>query len=414
MSVYQQRHAQLYEKMVDQSMMLVFAGEMVKKSADGHYPFDVNRNFYYLTGIDEPQAILVLNKFNNQNQTWLFIRDIDPFLEKWNGKYLSVAQAKAISGIDQVYFLSQFEGLIQRNLSRRSISKIYVDSERQSDDERASVGESFAKALRDKWLLPVENAYPMITKMRNIKDEGEISALRAAIDITNEAFLAMLRKTRSGIYEYELQAEFEYVLKKHNSKPSFDMIVASSQQACILHYIENDQVIEAGSLILTDMGATKDYYCADITRTFPADGKFNEIQKQLVEVVLEAMDLVIKAAKVGVTLLELNQIVIDYYGKVLVDLGFLKHKSEVSKVYYHGVSHMLGLDTHDVGHLDNDPLVVGNVITVEPGLYFEDLKIGIRIEDNLLITDAGNENLSAHIIKTIPEIEAYMKENKPN
>ena len=413
MKEYIRRRKKLFEMMDDQSMLFVFAGDLIKKSADATYPFEVNRNFYYLTGVDEPQAVLVLNKLNHEHQTWLFVRDIDPHLEKWNGKYMTQAQAQAISGIDTVYYLSQFKGLLQQRLTRNTIKHVYVDSERLSESDIQSTGEAFAQSLRKQWLLPVNNAYPLIAGLRAIKDELEIQKLKAAIDITNEAFLAMLRNTQSGKYEYELQAEFEYVLKKYNSKPAFDMIVAAGGRACILHYIENDQVIEADSLILTDMGATQAYYCADISRTFPSDGQFSDEQRTLMGVVLEAMDKVIEACQVGVTMAHLNRLVIEHYQERLVALGFIQAASEVSDVYYHGVSHMLGLDTHDVGYLDNAPLVAGNVITVEPGLYFESLNLGIRIEDNILITDAGPVNLSEHIIKTPAAIENYMQQNKP-
>ena len=387
------RRQSLSKQMVSNSALVVFSGNLIKKSADASYPFEVNRNFYYLTGIDEPEAVLVLVKQHNQIKQTLFIRDVNPFMEKWNGKYITKEKAQEISEVDQVYFLSDFESIMQRLFTRSSLSMVYVDNERLNQNDIPSVGEMYANDIREKWMIHVSNAYPMITSLRAIKDDVEIEKIKESIAITNDAFLAMLKSTKSGKFEYELQAEFEYVLKKNNAKPSFDMIVAASDRACVLHYITNDHLIEKDSLVLTDMGASKDYYCADITRTFPSDGKYSEVQKELISVVLEAMELVINAAQPHVTLAQLNQIVISHYRKRLLELGYINDVSEVSNVYYHGVSHFLGLDTHDVGQIDGMPLQPGHVITVEPGLYIESLKIGIRIEDNVLITEDGCINL---------------------
>lgn len=410
MKHYIKRRQNLSTQMVPNSALVVFSGHMIKKSADAAYPFEVNRNFYYLTGIDEPEAVLVLIKQHNQVKQIIFIRDINPLMEKWNGKYITKEEASEVSGVEQVQFVSRFDSFMQRYFTRTSLTMIYVDSERISEQDIVSVGERYADNIRNKWMLQVSNAYPMITSLRAIKDEIEIEKIKEAIAITNEAFLKMLKSAKSGQHEYELQAEFEYVLKKNNAKPSFDMIVAASKRACVLHYITNDHIIEKNSLILTDMGACKDYYCADITRTFPSDGIYSPQQKELMIVVLETMDLVIKAAQPHVTLAQLNQIVISHYQKRLLELGYIKNINEVSDVYYHGVSHFLGLDTHDVGQIDGMPLQAGHVITVEPGLYIESLKIGIRIEDNILITENGCINLSKDIIKTPEEIESTMSQ----
>ncbi len=411
MNHYTKRRQSVSKQMVSNSVFVVFSGHLIKKSADAHYPFEVNRNFYYLTGIDEPEAVLVLIKQHNQIKQTLFIRDINPLMEKWNGKYITKENAQEISGVDHVFFNSSFESFMQRTFTRSSISMVYVDNERINEHDIPSVGERYANTITNKWMLQVSNAYPLITSLRAIKDEHEIEKIKQSIAITNQAFLAMLKSARSGKYEYELQAEFEHVLKINNVKPSFDMIVAASDRACILHYVTNNHMIEENALVLTDMGASKDYYCADITRTFPSDGKFSTQQKELMNVVLESLDLVIKAAQPHVTLAQLNQIVVSHYQKRLLELGYIKNVEEVSDVYYHGVSHFLGLDTHDVGQVEGMPLQAGHVITVEPGLYIESLKIGIRIEDNILISEEGCVNLSKDIIKTPEDIEAIMNQN---
>lgn len=409
---YQTRRNKVVEQLPLNSLVFVFSGKTQKKSADAHFPFEVNRNFYYLTGIDEEEAILVL--FNDQGITkeYLFIRDVDPAIEKWNGFYITSEQAKSTSGVSTIAYLSSFESMLSRILSRSKVDVVAVDHERVNQSDSASIGEIFAQDIQQKWLLPVVNAYPIIAALRTIKDDYEIEKIKQAIDVTNDAFLSMIKHTEPGKFEYQLQAEFEVVLKRNNAKPSFDMIVAASDRACILHYISNQEKVEDNALILCDMGANLDHYCSDISRTFPSNGKYSSKQRELMNVVLEAMGRVIDAAQPGTTLRELNNIVIRYYQDRLVELGYISSVKEVSDVYYHGVSHFLGLDVHDVGQLENMPLQEGHVITVEPGVYLAKEKIGIRIEDNLLITKDGNINLSQHIIKTPDEIEQAMKEKK--
>lgn len=408
MNNYQKRRNELMQQIKPHSLLFVFAGTTLKKSADAHYPFAVNNNFYYLTGIDEQEAILMIHKEQEQTTEVLFIREQDPDMEKWNGFYITKEEAKKTSNIAMIRGLKTFEGLVSRILNRSGIQEVVVDHERINHTDIASTAEVFANKIQTKWLLPVSNAYPMIAQLRSIKDEQEIEKIKAAIDVTNDAFLNMLDKAKPGMYEYQLQAEFEVVLKRNNASPSFDMIVAAHDRACVLHYVTNQEKIEDNTLILTDMGANLDHYCSDITRTFPSNGKFTTKQKELMEVVLEAMQRVFDAAKPGVTLKELNQLVIKHYQKRLVELGYIESPEQVSEVYYHGVSHFLGLDVHDVGQVENMPLVPGNVITVEPGVYIAKEKIGIRIEDDLLITQDGNINLSEHIIKTPKEIEEAM------
>jgi Xaa-Pro aminopeptidase len=406
---YSIRREKLYKKMDDNTLLVVFAGNPIKRSADAHYLFEVNKNFFYLTGIDEPNAILFCLKQNQQIKEMLFVRDIDPLMEKWNGKYITKEEATRESGIEIVYDLSNFQSFLERVITRNQIAKIYFDSERVRNEDISSSGETFANEVSKKWLLAVENIYREIAALRTIKDEYELDQIRKAIDLTNQAFLHMLKQTKPLKKEYELQAEFEYVLNSNNAKPAFDMIVASSKRACVLHYVTNQETIEEETLILTDMGACLNYYNSDITRTFPSTGRFTSRQKELMMVVLEAMNLVFEACKPNVTLAHLNQIVIKHYQKRLKELNVITKPEEVSEYYYHGVSHFLGLDVHDVGQMENMLLQPGHVITVEPGLYIEKENIGIRIEDDILITETGYENLSKHIIKTPEDIEQYMK-----
>ncbi len=405
-----QRRERLLADLPWNSMVILFAGKSVKRSADADYPFAVNRNFAYLTNIDEPEAVLMIVKLKHRTTTTLFIRDIDLTLQKWNGKYISVEKAKELSSADAVVYLSGFESSFVSQLTRAGVNRVYVDLERLNMSDRSLAGELFVKKLRETYpVLSIVNIYPEIAAMRTVKSDDELRKIEHCIDVTKLAFERMIKSAKSSTFEYELQAEFEYELKRNGASPAFDMIVAGGQRATVLHYVENNEQLSENELVLCDMGAGMHLYNSDITRTFPKSGKFTTRQKLLYNIVLEAMDAVYAKIRPGVTLKELNDVVIDTYEKRLKEIGLIQSRSEISQYYYHGVSHFLGMDVHDVGQIENMVLVAGNVITVEPGLYIETENIGIRIEDDVLVTENGYRNLSISILKSVEDIEALME-----
>ena len=229
-------------------------------------------------------------------------------------------------------------------------------------------------------------------------------------EVTRQGILAMMDHVCSGMMENQVEAWFDFVLKTNGCSHSFPSIIASGRNATVLHYDENNQKIKKNSLLLCDLGASCHYMNADITRTFPASGSFTKRQKEIYNIVLEANQTIMSLVHPGITLKELNQELIHFYEERLKPLGLLKRGKRVEDYYWHGVSHMLGLETHDVS-LSGYKLRPGNVFTIEPGLYLEDEGIGIRIEDNVLVTEDGCINLSSSIIKDPDEIEAYMQEN---
>ena len=249
------------------------------------------------------------------------------------------------------------------------------------------------------------DTYPILTSLRQCKDEYEVDCARRAIEITNLGVRKMMQSIRPEMNEMIMDGVFEFVLKENMChKTAFKTIAASGERSTILHYSTNNQTMKDGELFLCDLGATYNNYCADISRTFPVNGKFTDRQKEIYEMVLEAQRIVVRNAKPGVTLKELNQMVVDYYNEELPKHGLDKGTREY---YFHSVSHQLGLDTHDVS--TNEPLKVGNIITNEPGLYISDEGIGIRVEDDLLITEEGCEVLSKDIIREVNDIEELMK-----
>lgn len=397
---------QLMTQMCDSSMAICFAGKAPKKSADENYPFTPNRHFYYLTGIDEQEVILVLIK--DTKESYLFIKEPDAVMAKWVGETISKEDAKSQSGIKTIKYLSEFTSFLNQQI--QAMHYLYLDLERDTFDEGLSSSERFANQCKEKYpYVGIKNLYPIVSKMRMIKAPEEIAKLQRAIDITKEGIASLMENARAGIYEYQLEACFDFVLKSNGVKDhAFRTIAASGKNATVLHYDANNSLIAKDSLILFDLGAQYDYYNADITRTFPVSGKFTKRQKQIYEIVLEGQRRVIEAVKPGIRLRDLNTLLRAYYVEALSEIGLVKNDEELSRYYYHSVSHLLGLDTHDVGE-HNPVLMPGMVITVEPGLYIEEEGIGIRIEDDVVVTEDGCDVLSKDIIKSVEDIESFMK-----
>ncbi|WFA10117.1 aminopeptidase P family protein [Tissierella sp. Yu-01] len=399
----------LAERLDNDSILLLFAGNAPYKSADEQYPFVPNRNFYYITGIDEKKVIYSMSKINGELSEKLFIERPDPIMAKWVGATISEEEAIKKSGIEDILYLDKFEDEIGSILNRNKIEKLYLDLERQELRTSITEAQAFAKIIIERYpYMAIKNIYYDITEFRMIKTQKEINLIRKAIEITNAGISSMMDNAKPGMMEYEIEAYFDFVLKKNGiTNRAFETIAGSGINGTILHYSSNNSKTKDGDLILFDLGAQYKYYNADITRTFPVSGKFTERQKQIYNIVLKANKAVEEAAKPGVKYKKLNEIAKKILAEGCSELGLIEDESEISRYYFHTVSHYLGADTHDVGMYDVE-LKPGMVITNEPGLYIEEEEIGIRIEDDLLITVDGCENLSKGIIKTVEEIEAYM------
>jgi len=393
-------------------MAIFFAGQAPYKSADETYPFTPNRNFYYLTGIDEEKIIMMMVNINGKISEILFIQESDPVMAKWIGKTISEDEAKEVSGIEDIRFLKDFESTVASYFDRFNMQNMYLDLERQEFNIMKTSSQNFAKELVERYpYIRIKNIYHDIALLRTIKREEEIELIKKAIDITYDGIKEMWSSVKPGMKEYEVEAYFNYVLKKNGVKDfAFPTIAATGKNATILHYVDNDTATEDGDLMLLDLGAQYKYYNGDISRTFPINGKFTERQKEVYNIVLEANETVMKAVKPGVTTSELQ----DITKRILADgckkIGLIKDDSELDKYYFHSVAHPLGLDTHDVGPR-NIELKPGMIITDEPGLYIEEECIGVRIEDDILVTEDGYVNLSAHIIKSVEDIEEFMSKN---
>ena len=410
MNLYSKRRERLMQDLGKNSSVIIFSGKALASSEDEAFPFKVNRNFYYLTGLEKEDMVLLINKYEGKISETLFILPYDETLARWVGGRMSKQEASDISDIKNVEDVAELDSyvgsLINRN-RKDNLYKMYFDFWHYTVDQAETPAIAYANKLKAKYpSLLVKDIYPYLTSMRLIKDEYEITCLKQAIHITNLGIQTMMKTAKPQLNEMSMEGVFDFVLKQNLcNENSFKTIAASGPRATILHYSDNNQVMQDGELFLCDLGAAFKHYCSDISRTFPVNGKFSERQKEIYELVLQAQRIVEQNAKVGVKVRDLNDMVVKFYEVELPKHGLTKG---VREYYFHSVSHHLGLDTHDVDGGLGAELQAGNVITNEPGLYIADEGIGIRIEDDLLITGTGAVNLSQEIIKTPEEIEEFM------
>ena len=407
----------LAARMEPSSMALLFAGRAPYKRGDERYPFSPDRNFYYVTGIDCEDCILLLEKTAGGMSETLFIPRENGVMAKWIGENMSAAEATERSGITNIAWLDGFEAAFSAALFKNMTQTVWLDLEKREWDESYSPALRFAEKLRrNAPQVVIADLYPVFSELRLIKEDWELARMRKAMELTRLGIEEMLRQAKPGAMEYEMEAAFDYILKKNGVQDkAFQTIAAGGKRGTILHYMQNDQPVADGELLLVDAGAQWEWYNGDISRTFPVNGKFSERQKLVYNIVLEGQRRVIEAIRPGVAFSSLNELLKAYYFEELQKIGLVRTAEDVTKYYYHGVSHYLGAETHDIGRYIDRKLQPGMVLTVEPGLYIEEWEIGIRIEDDVLVTEDGCEVMTAAMLKTVEEIEAFMaaaKESK--
>ena len=410
MNQYSNRREKLFRAIKNDYALMLFSGKAPMRSEDEAYDFSVNRNFYYLTGLDAEDMVLLMTNINGINHEYLFVLPYNELLAKWVGGRMLPEKATEISEIKDVRDISELDDVVGSILNRTRKDgsfKFLFDMWHYNMDQECTPAINYANKIKAKYpQVLIKDVFPILTDMRLVKDADEIANIKKAIHTTNFGVLQMMKTAKPGVNEMTMEGVFDFVLRQALCKENaFGTIAASGKRATVLHYRDNNQVMKDGELFLCDLGATSNHYCADISRTFPVNGKFTDRQKEIYQIVLGAQKIVEENAKVGVKVKDLNQMVIDYYKVELPKHGLTK---DVSEYYFHSVSHHLGLDNHDVDGGMGAVLQAGNVITNEPGLYISDEGIGIRIEDDLLITGTGCEVLSKEIIKSVEDIENYM------
>lgn len=396
------------DEMENNSALVLFAGKAPHQSADENYPFCVNYNFYYHCGINEENVVLVIKKINENIFEQLFLNRYDPVMAKWVAKPITAKMAYCISGIDQFRYVDELDAYCSEMFCSEKISTVYLDLFRNDENDSDSQAHIFEKKLNSAYKdLKIENIYEKISLRRTIKTDEEVKLIKTAIKHTKAGIKRMMTASYVGMNEAELLAHFMFELKKRMCGSSFNPVIASGKNGTTLHYAANNQKIIDGDIVLIDLGMKHNHYCADISRTFPINGKFTDRQRLLYNIVLETQRAVIEAVRPNVTLVELNNLCKMELAVRLKEVGIIHDFGELVEYYYHGVSHHLGMDAHDGRH-HNLKLQPGMIITVEPGLYIEEEKIGIRLEDNILVTADGYENLSKSIPIEPDDVERFM------
>ncbi len=422
----------------DGAALVLFSGSPRVRNHDCDYRFRPDSDFWYLTGFAEPESVLVmLPPLASDRDTpdlvrgsVLFVRERDRDMEIWNGVRLGVDAAPDALDVDHAYCVDDLWEVLPGLLKNYGRVVYHTGFDDERDRHMTHALQSLRRMARSGVVAPTAlvDVAPYVHEMRLFKNEAEIALMQRAADITTEAHMAAMREAAPGVGENEIDALIEYTFKRRGSTgPAYTNIVAGGANACILHYVENNKPLVAGDLLLIDAGAECEYYASDVTRTLPVSGKFSDEQRAIYEVVLEAQLAAVAHVKPGVTFLSIHEVALNLICEGLIKLGLLKGTVEsvikdesYKRFFMHKTGHWLGLDVHDQGlyaapNGSSRILEPGMVTTVEPGVYVapddEEVEarwrgIGVRIEDDILVTEHGHRNLTEKIAKSVEEVEA--------
>jgi Xaa-Pro aminopeptidase len=419
--IFKQNRKRFVQKMEKNSIAIFNSNDELPTNADQLYKFKQNSDLFWLTGIEQEDSMLILypdNPDKKYREVLVLVRP-NELKEKWDGHRLRAKEATAISGIETIIWLDVLEGLLQPWIHLSDT--IYLNT--NENDRKANLvpvrDYRYAQEMKERYPLhQYARSAKIMRELRAIKTALEIEVIQKAIDITDNTFRRLLGFIKPGVMEYQIEAEIYHSFLWHRATaPAYSSIIASGDRARTLHYISNNQECKDGELILMDFGAEYGNYCADLTRTVPVNGKFTRRQKTVYNACLHLHNYAKNLLKPGIT-------IVDYHNKVgeeatqqFLKIGLLK-KSDIKnedpanrayrKYLYHGISHHLGIDVHDLG-TKTSPLQAGMLLTIEPGIYIEEEKMGFRIENNIWLTKNGNKDLMSNIPITVEEIEALMK-----
>ncbi|EOV9546778.1 Xaa-Pro aminopeptidase [Cronobacter sakazakii] len=424
------RRQALLANMAPASAALIFAAPEATRSADSEYPYRQNSDFWYFTGFNEPEAVLVLIKSDEtHSHSVIFNRLRDKTAEIWFGRRLGQEAAPAKLGVDRALAFNEIDEQLYQLLNGLDVVYHAQGEYAYADTIVFTALDKLRRGARQNLSAPatLTDWRPWVHEMRLFKSPEELAVMRRAGEISALAHTRAMQKCRPGMYEYQLEGEILHEFTRHGARfPSYNTIVGGGENGCILHYTENESQLRDGDLVLIDAGCEYKGYAGDITRTFPVNGKFTPAQRAVYDIVLESLETALRLFRPGTSIQDVTGDVVRVMVKGLIGLGILKGDVEqlvaenAHRPYFmHGLSHWLGLDVHDVGFYGPDRsriLAPGMVITVEPGLYIapdadvpeEYRGIGIRIEDDIVITETGNENLTASVVKSADDIEALM------
>ncbi len=419
--IFIQNRTRFVQKMEKNAIAIFNSNDELPTNGDHLYPFKQNSDLLWLTGIEQEDTMLILFPDNPDvkfREVLVLVRP-NEMKEKWDGHRLRREEAAAISGIQSIVWLDVLDGVLQPWI--HIAESVYLNS--NENDRKSNLVQvrdyRYAKEMQERYPLHTyQRSARILKELRAIKTALEVAVMQQAMDITDVAFRRLLQFIKPGVMEYEIEAEILHsFLVQRASGPAYSSIIAGGDRARTLHYIENNQECKDGELILMDFGAAYGNYCADLTRTVPVNGKFSRRQKTVYNACLHLHQFAASILKPGITLLEYTDKVGEEATVIFQKIGLLK-KADIKnedpdnrayrKYLYHGISHHLGIDVHDLG-TRTAPVKAGMVFTIEPGIYIEEEQMGVRIENNFWITKNGNKDLMQNIPITVDEIEALMK-----
>ena len=425
---FSERRLQLSNKVLDDSAIIVASALVKSRISDTDYAYRQDSNFYYLSGYEEPDSLILIRPNYDKEKFIIFCRDRDPLREQWDGFRTGQDGAIQEYQADNAYSINSIDQMMPELLA--GVKNIYFSMSAPCGvDLKIS---QWVEDIRKNTRAGAEPPHNLLSldsilhEMRLIKEDHEMDLMKQAADITTEAHIRAMQAVTPGMYEYQLEAEYLYAFNKNGARsPAYNSIVGGGNNSCILHYVENNAELKDGDLVLVDAGCEYKYYASDVTRTFPVNGKFSPEQKEIYSIVLEAHKQSMEQAKPGNKWNLMHEKSVEVIVEGLLDLGLLKgtkdqviENGDYSKFYMHRIGHWLGMDVHDVGGYKQDgdwrDLEKGMVMTIEPGIYIldslEDVDdkwkgIGVRIEDDIVVTESGFEVLTPNVPRTIEEVE---------
>ena len=419
--LFVKNRAKLTFALAPKSIVILSSNDIMPTNADGTMGFKQQTDLFYLTGIDQEETLLILypDAPEEHLKEILFVKETSELIAIWEGHKLTKKEATEISGIKNVQWAENFDAILKTIIYSAESVYLHANEHIRNTSPVETQNDRLAKKIKENYPLHTINRLaPLLNTIRMVKESAELEALQKAIDITEKAFRRVLSFTKPGVSEFEIEAEFIHeFIKRRSGGFAYTPIIASGANACVLHYISNELPCQDGDLLLLDVGACYGNYNADMTRTIPVNGRFSPRQKEVYLAVQSVLDFASGLMKPGIFWVDYQKEVERFMEGQLIDLGLFSRKDVekqnpnaplFKKYFMHGVAHHLGLDVHDVWD-KYKPFEVGMVLTCEPGIYIREEGLGIRLENNLLITENGTDNLMKHIPIHWEEIEQLMQ-----
>ena len=398
------------EKLEPGSLALFFSGNPVRKTADEDYGYFANRNFVYLTGMEQKDTILMMEKDASGYTETLFILPPDAFQERWTGTRMKPEEIEAVSMISHFAYRETFDEGLKKVLTSGRIEKVYLDIDRMDGQVIVSGADSMEAFLKQEYpSMPIENSLPIMKTLRLIKKPCEIRAMEKAQEVTKAGILAMMTHSKPGMYEYQYKAEYDYALAQHGVlEAGFPSIISAGKNNFCIHYYGYRGQAMDGDIVLNDVGVRWDNELTDVSRGWPCNGKYSSRQKLLFECQYKTSEHMFSTLKPGIPMKEVDAEIRRYCFEQLKEAGVCKSFDDIGTYMWHGGAHHVGFDTHDVVAAKDAIIQPNMVFCIDIGIYHEEWGIGFRLEDNCLITEDGCRNLSKDIPRTVEDIEAVM------